>query len=216
MAADAFRKCLDGEALRQALAESEPTLRALIQARLSTRTKSRISPDDVIQDVWIKAHRDLKYFRADGPRSVERWLISLTQNSLLAAIKSEMRLKRGGAEQFANCPERGRSFADFFGKVLFPGRTPSGEAAIVEASNAIRAGLEGLPAARREVLTMRYIDEKTCEEIAMQTGRTLSAVNALIYHGLRQLQGLMGPADRFLSDCPSTDQYSIIGRVSQV
>lgn len=207
---------MDAETLKRALAKNDSRLRALIKARLRSRMHNQLTVDDLIQEVWIRAHRDLHSFRSDRPDSIDRWLTTLAQNSLLDAIKSELRLKRGGGQQFANCPERGLSFADFFGKVLFPGRTPSGEAAIVEASDAIRAGLEGLPDARREVLTMRYIDGKTCDEIAQLTDRTPSAVNALIYHGLRQLQNLMGPADRFLSDSPSTDQYSIVGRVGQV
>ena len=216
MAVGAARKRVDAETLKQALARNDSRLRALIKARLRARIQSQVSVDDIIQDVWIRSHRDLHSFRSDRPDSIDRWLTVLAQNSLLDAIKSEMRLKRGGGQQFANCPERGLSFADFFGKVLFPGRTPSGEAAILEASDAVRAGLEGLPDARRQVLTMRYIEGKSCEEIAELTERTPSAVNALLYHGLRQLQGVMGPADRFLSDSPSTDPYSVVGRVGPV
>jgi len=217
MAGSAVRKKgIDEATLEQKLKAGAPRLRALIKSRLRNRAHSQVTVDDVLQEVWIRAHRDRPYFRSDRPDALDRWLTSLAQNSLLDAIKAEMRLKRGGAEQFANTPECGLSFADFFGKVLFPGRTPSGEAAIVEASDAVRAGLEQLPEARREVLTMRYIDGKSCDEIAELTDRTPAAVSGLLYHGLRQLQGVLGPAERFLSDSPSTDQYSIVGRVGQI
>lgn len=207
---------IDQESLEQKLKASAPRLRALIKSRLRSRARSQVTVEDVLQDVWIRAHRDRLSFRSDRPDALDRWLTSLTQHSLLDAIKSDMRLKRGGAAQFANSPECGLSFADFFGKVLFPGRTPSGEAAIVEASGAVRAGLEKLPEARRSVLTMRYIEGRTCDEIAELTDRTPAAVNALLYHGLRQLQGVLGPADRFLSDSPSADAYSVVGRMGQI
>lgn len=217
MAGSAVRKKgIDAATLELKLKASAPRLQALIKSRLRTRSRTRVAVEDVLQEVWIRAHLDRRNFRSDRPDSLDRWLTSLAQNSLLDALKSEMRLKRGGGEKFADQPERGLSFADFFGKVLFPGRTPSGEAAIVEASDAVRAGLEQLPEARREVLTMRYIDGKSCDEIAELTDRTPAAVSGLLYHGLRQLQGVLGPADRFLSDSPSTDQYSIVGRVGQI
>lgn len=207
-----FDRCLDVDFLKHALTDGAPRLRAFVDARLPARLRGRICVDDVLQEVWIAAFRNRAGFRADRPDALERWLTVIAQSRLLNIIKADMRIKRGGCEKFAAQAARLLSYANLAGRVAFPGRTPSGEAAVCEASDAVRVALAGLPDARREVLLLRYIDGRTCEEIAVATNRTKAAVNSLLFRGLRQLNDLMGPAARYLSDAPSADDHARMAR----
>ena len=193
---------VDDDTLRSTLIGQQDALRAFIYSHLPQRLQGRISVDDILQEVWIISHRKLSCFRADRPDALERWLMGITQKRTLNVIQTEMRLKRGDAQMR---PNRMLSYADLFAGVVFRGRTPSGEAAVGEASDAVRAAMAELPLPRRNALTMRYVQNKSCEEIARQTGQTLAAVHGLLFQGLRQLHELLGPAGRYLSDAPSAD-----------
>lgn len=205
MAGGAVSKRLSIDELRGTLIRNEERLRAFIGARIPSWARAHVSADDVLQEVWIRAHTNLDSFRVERPDSLDRWVTVLAQNCLLLSIKSELRLKRGGNRRVAQSPGRPLSYVDFMAGVVFRGRTPSGEVAVGEASAAVRNALATLPQARREAVEQRYIHGKSCVEIAETTQRTPAAVNSLLFHGLRQLNDLMGHAGRYWSDAPSAD-----------
>ncbi len=205
MAGGAVSKRVSIDDLRGALIRNEARLRAFIGARIPSWARAHVTADDVLQEVWISAHTSLDSFRVERPDSLDRWVTVLAQNRLLQAIKSELCLKRGGNRRVAPSPARQLSYVDFMAGVVFRGRTPSGEVAIGEASEAVRKALAGLPDARREAVEQRYIHGKSCLEIAESTQRSPAAINSLLFHGLRQLSDLMGPASRYWSDAPSAD-----------
>ena len=211
MAFGALEHGVDANSLREALTSSAPRLRAYVHAKLPERLRDHMCVEDVLQEVWIAAFRNRASFRADRPDALDRWLTTIAQNRVLNTIKTELRIKRGGRERFAAHAARSKSYVDLFARIAFPGRTPSGEAAVVEAADAVRVALAGLPDARREVLVLRFIEGRSCDEIATFTNRTKAAVKGLLFHGLRQLHDLMGPASRYLSDAASADNHMRVG-----
>ncbi len=164
-----------------------------------------ISAEDVLQEVWIAAFRGLPGFRPQGEDAVDRWLTRIAQRAMINAVKAWGRVKRGGRRrQVHRDPDRASSLADLFARVASPGRTPSSEAAVTEAVDAVQVALASLPPARREAIWMRYIEGQLPEAIAKTMNKTPGAVNGLLFHGLRQLQERLGDAGKFLSDAPSS------------
>ena len=84
------------ESLRGALVERIPALRSYVEEKIPERLRATISPDDVLQEVWLSANRTLATFRPDGPHAFDRWLLRIVNNRLLDALRAARTVKRGG------------------------------------------------------------------------------------------------------------------------
>ena len=196
---------IDEDQLLQILNARAPRLRRYLAKKTPTELQHVVSAEDVLQEVWIAAFRGLPGFRLEGKDAVDRWLTCIAQRVMINAVKAAVRVKRGGRHKFVRQdPDRASSLADLFAHVASPGRTPSSEAAVTEAVDAVQVALATLPPARRRAIWMRYIEGQSQEEIAKAMKRTPGAVNGLLFHGLRQLQDRLASASKLLSDVPSS------------
>jgi len=196
---------LDERELQQVLTKRAPRLRHWLAAKIPPHLRAIVSVEDVLQEVWIAAFRGLPTFRSDGPDALDRWLTCIAQRITINAIKTANRLKRGGRQgHVRQAPNLASSLADLFANVASPGRTPSGEAAVAEAVDAVQVALASLPEARRQAIWLRYIEGRSCDSIAQRMNRTKGAVNSLLFHGLNQLHLRLGEAKKFLSSAASS------------
>ena len=83
-------------------------------------------------------------------------------------------------------PETGTGFDPVAG-----GSSPCEEMAAGEAGERVTRVMARIPAVYREVLTLRFQDELTLEEIAAIVRAPLSTVKSRIYRGLEALRRLM-------------------------
>jgi RNA polymerase sigma factor (sigma-70 family) len=197
---------LDEESLEAHLTASAPALGRYIKAKIPRELEALITVDDVLQEIWIAAFRGIATFRASGPDAIDRWLITIANRKLIDQLKSAKRLKRGGAVHILQGLQRPRSsFLGLLERVSAAGRTPSNDASAREASGFLESALRELPDNRRQALTMRYIEGRPPQEIAALMNKSESAVNSLLYHGLRDLRHRLGAAGRFFSDAPSSE-----------
>lgn len=196
------------------LGETE-TLEARLHAHLATRAarywrfiagtiprdlQGQLSPEDVLQEVWITAFRGIGRVKLVGPDALDRWLMTTVKRRLIDALRTARRLKRGGKQRFSVDPaDRSASFLALFDRVVPQGRTPSGEASAREAELAVRLALAALPKDQRSAIELYYIAGKTRADVAREMQTTLSAVNSLLYRARENLRGRLGSASTFFS-----------------
>lgn len=203
------RERVNEDQLQQILKVQVPRLRRYLAMRIPTELQHVISVEDVLQNVCVAAIRGLPGFLPRVEDSVDRWLTCVAQRVMINAIKTARRAdQRGRYKRVWQDPEGATSLADLFALVASPGRTPSSEAAMAEAVDAVQIALATLPPARRRAIWMRFIEGQSPEAIAKALKRTPGAVNGLLFHGLRQLQKRLGSASKFLSDAPSSPAAS--------
>jgi len=201
---------LDATTLMNALVARAPGMRAAVQARLPDRLKRVLSPDDILQEVWITAFQNIDSFRMDRKDALDRWITVIFQNEVVSILKTEMRIKRGGEARFARSYARSGSFADRFDGVESPGRSPSRVVAVGEAGDAVQVALASIQEARREALILRFLENCSLDEIATRMGRSKSSIQSLLYFGLRDLEKLLGPASLYFSDATSIEHPDIV------
>lgn len=170
-----------------------------VRKRIPSKLRSVISPEDVLQDVWIAAFRTFSVFQNDRPDAFDRWLNALATRKLLDALRRQARLKRGGAEKFATAAHSESSFLALIEKVAGDQTTPSSQGAKREATHAVQIALARLPDVYREAITLRYLRACSITEIASYMNKTPAAVHSLLHRGLRMLAELLGPPGQFLS-----------------
>lgn len=194
------------EDLQEVLLSRAPLLRQAIEKKIPLRLRTAISPDDVLQEVWITAFGQQQSLTDNRPESVDAWLLSMADRRLIDAMRAATRVKRGDRNAAAlNVDLRARSFVTLFELARARNRTPSREAAATEAVTAVRIALASMPDSNRRALWLHYIEGRSRKQVATLMGRTPSAVNGLLFRGLQLLRDRMGHARRFFSDAVSDD-----------
>lgn len=189
---------LDERTLR-ALLPRIGALRKYVVRKIPKRFQSRISADDVLQDVWVVVCHSGAQIEMYTSDALERWLMSIANSKLVDAIRSARTLKRGHMQAHQH-RDRMTSLTDLLDRVNSPLRTPSSELHCVETAHALSLSLHHLRGERRRAIEMAYMEGLSREAIAQALGKSESAVNTLLYNGLRQLRRVLGDAARYLSD----------------
>jgi len=200
---------VDEAALQAHLMSHADALRDYVARRIPLYLRSKMSVDDVLQDVWIDVFGKYASFNPQGPNAHLKWLQTIAKHKLLDAVKAANRVRRGPGRdrRWVDLAGRGRpaSFVQLLHVIADGQRTPSSEAATLEATRVFKAALGEMPPDRQRAIWMKYIEERTTEEIAVEMGRTRSAVRSLLARGLRQLRRRMGRPGRYFSDSRSGD-----------
>lgn len=183
------------------------SLRRYVTRKVPDRFRASVSPDDILQETWIAAFRSISTFVPDGPDALDRWLTKIATTKLIDAVRTARAVRNGGDRRFVrNAQHRMASFGDLFARIPSRQRTPSSEVGTSEAIHAASVSLHSLSKVRRRVIEMRFVGGLTQEQIAQEMGKSTSAVNGLLYHGLRELRAIMGSASKYFSDMDSLEE----------
>jgi RNA polymerase sigma-70 factor (ECF subfamily) len=130
--------------------------------------------DDVLQNVYIKVYRGLAGFR--GESRLSTWIYQIARNEAINAARRRR-------------PQ---------GPPLEEAILPAGEASDPEATYGKRelgrqmeAAMASLEENYRMVLELRYMGERSYEEIAEITGLPMGTVKTYIYRGKAQLKKIL-------------------------
>ncbi|MCU0453796.1 MAG: sigma-70 family RNA polymerase sigma factor [Bacteroidetes bacterium] len=128
--------------------------------------------DDVVQDVFIKAARNLRGFRGDS--SLYTWLYRIAVNLSLNAI-------------------RRKRVADFFrlddiGDIASHDDIgPDGRVEADEQRQLIESAAQQLPPKQRTVFVLRYYEDLSYEEIAEILHTSVGGLKANFFHAIRKV-----------------------------
>ncbi len=183
---------LDPEDLKVSLMEQAEPLRIYLERKIPAQHRATIAAEDILQEVWIAAFRNLATFVSTEPNSLAKWLQRITERKLLDALRNARRVKRGGRDRVEEAlGRRSSSYLDLFHRVRRDQRTPSSEAAAREAVTAVQIALVELPDNCRQAVTFHHIYGQSQSEVAGRMRKTVPAVNSLLYRGLRLLRDQM-------------------------
>jgi len=197
---------IDAAQLHNAMLMRIGMLRRRVDELLPARLRPVISPDDILQDVWISAHRTFPRAKRLHPRAFEDWLLKIARSRVTDAVRAARTLKRGGGRIVPqNDAARVSSLCDLFDRACLQQRTPSSEFHREELAQVVASRLELLTPARREVVELRYLKGLANHQIAERLGKTPAAINSLLHKGVGELGTLLGPASKYLSDADSSE-----------
>lgn len=124
--------------------------------------------EDVLQNVWFAVFRQLA--RLEQPRAVSVWLYRIARNAALA----ELRKTPGWSELTAEPPA--------------PDAEPDEPEFSAEDAARIHAALDRLRPEHKEVLTLRFLEDMSYEQIAEIVRCPLGTVRSRIYYAKRALR----------------------------
>ncbi len=163
------------------------------------RWQSLLSLDDVMQQTYVDAFRDIHRFVPRGEGAFPAWLKRLAHHNLLDAIKLLEAQKRGAGHRAIQPAGRDDSCAALYEMLSASSMTAGGKVARKEAVSFMGRAVEHLPPTYRLVVEMYDLQQRPVEEVAAALGRSAGAVYMLRTRAHRLLAELMGRASKYLS-----------------
>ncbi len=176
-----------------------PRLAGFVQRYLPDPLRNQLDATDILQEVWMAAHRHCRSFHSRGDDALFAWLATITRSKIIEAVRRKNRDKRSGGHLME--PLSGKDAVRNLLRLASSDlRTPSGTARVTETRMLLQIAIDELAPNRRRALMLRYVDECETAEIARLMDTTESAVRSLIANGIKDLRRILGPKSNYLAD----------------
>jgi RNA polymerase sigma-70 factor, ECF subfamily len=168
-------------------------LALLARLQIGRRLQGKVDPADLVQETFLKAHRDFAQFRGTSEGEWVGWLRQILAMNLghlvrryCSTRRRDVRLERRLVDEL-----------DQSSRVLDQGlvasqSSPSNQAARREQAVLLADALEQLPADYREVIILSHLEGLSFPEVASRMGRTVNSVKNLWARALARLRRSLG------------------------
>ncbi len=176
------------EALGQALEACRNYLLLVAEDHLDPVLRAKGGASDLVQETFLEAQRDFSGFQGRTEGELLAWLRQLLLHNLANFTRS---FRATGKRQVARevSLDAGNSYPSRRERLSDTDPSPCDEAIRQEESAGLRQALDRLPDDYRRVLTLRYQDGRSFDEIARAMGRSPNAVRKLFARAVERLQG---------------------------
>lgn len=182
-------KAGDEAALSRAFEKHQRRLAVLVHFKLSPRAREFSEVEDVVQETYLRAFRDIHHFSYQSPGSFLRWLSSIADHVIIDRVRYQNRERRAGEE----VPFR--SASNPAGPEPADTRTPSRMLAQQEAVERLLDRLSVLPEDYRQAIVMAKIEGLSTAEMAEKLGKSREAVALLVYRAVKRFRELRERAE---------------------
>jgi RNA polymerase sigma-70 factor (ECF subfamily) len=174
----------DDEALSKVFEQYRRRLIVLVYFKLSPQSREGVVAEDVVQEVCLRAFRDLDRFTYRTPGSFLRWLSAIADHVIADLARYRNRDCRAGEE----VPFRSES--NPLGPDPADSRTPSRLLREQEAVDRLLAQLSRLPEDYRQAILLARIEGLSTAEAAERMGKSREQVALLVYRAVKRLREL--------------------------
>ena len=140
---------------------------------LKSRIRHSEKVGDIFQEVFVKIHRSKHLYNGSLP--VLPWIFTVTKNVMIDEIRKDKKFKSNDGVD----PDRIPALLD---EKIFEG--------------AATALIKHLPNPQQTAIELRYVDDKTFEEIAACLNTSPANVRQIVSRGIKRLKELMTQGDR--------------------
>lgn len=164
----------DVEAFRELVKQNQ---RQVFHACVSV-LRSTADAEDVTQEVFVRAHRNLAKFQ--GTAKFSTWLYRIARNASIDHLRKRGRREASNIDDFVD-ENRETAFDDQFLNAPL-GFNPTQELARQEYRTAIVQAFEALSPAHREILMLREVEALSYQEIADLLEIKIGTVMSRLHH----------------------------------
>jgi len=191
----------DSHTLGQLLFECHDNFAKMLRSKIPNDLQSVIDAEDVLQQAYMDAFRDIRHFEPKSDRAFYRWLEAIAQHRLLDTIRAHRSKKRGGDRRQvgSDSPDLGGPMVDLFDVIATELPTPSRNVAREEGVQALLQQVAGLVPEHQEVVRLYHLEGLDLDAVARRTGRTPSGVRGILYRAHQKLRDGMGESSLWLT-----------------
>jgi RNA polymerase sigma-70 factor (ECF subfamily) len=151
----------------------------------------RLDASDLVQETFLKAHRDFGQFLGATEPEFVAWLRQILVRTLANQVKHHKSQKRNYQRQESVEAMLDRSSQSVQAALVAPVSSASSVAAQREQSVLLADALERLPADYREVFVLRNLEHVPFAEIAVRMNRSVGAARVLWKRAMDRLSQLL-------------------------
>jgi RNA polymerase sigma-70 factor (ECF subfamily) len=175
----------DEDAFRLLFEKYRRRLAVLLHYKLRPELRPQIEVDDLVQEVFLIAARELNHFEYRSPGSFMAWLSRIADHVVVDAVRYQNRGKRHAAEML-----RFRSLSNPGGPEPVDSHTPSRLLREKEGVEALLERLNALPDEYRDVIVMAKLEGLSTREMAERLKRSPEAVAVLLHRAVERFRKL--------------------------
>jgi RNA polymerase sigma-70 factor (ECF subfamily) len=173
----------DQEAFSWLFQKHQSRLAVFIRYHMSEALRRRYEIDDVLQELFLRAFRDLPHFEYQGAGSFLRWLFQITRHTLQDLARHEDRQKRQAEQETLL-----RSSASQCGVELAHSQTPSRILFQRERVAQLLKNLDALAEAERELILLAKVEGLTIGEMSQLLGKGKTQISLSLHRALKHLR----------------------------
>jgi len=173
----------DAQALDDLCARVGSRLLAIVRLRLGQSLAARVDAEDVAQETLLKAFRHIRDFERDTSRSLFAWLAIIAGRVIADLAAFHHQPKRDFAKTVDALSDR-----------LSAGLRSGLSRLIADESLAeLERGLAALSEAQRQVILLRFLEERSFREIGALTDRSEDAARMAFNRAMTRLTLALSP-----------------------
>jgi RNA polymerase sigma-70 factor, ECF subfamily len=154
-------------------------LRLVARSLIGVALRVKEEPSDLIQETFLKAHREFAGFKGQGEHELIAWLRRILATTLADHVKHHRRKGRDLQRQESLDQLLERSDAAVHRALASHSVSPSNGAVRREQAVLLADAVDRLPPDYREVFVLRTLEHIPLKEIAARMGRSEGAVRML-------------------------------------
>jgi RNA polymerase sigma-70 factor, ECF subfamily len=174
----------DRESLSALFEKYQRRLGVLIYYKLKAKAFPFSEVEDILQETYLRAFRDLDGFSYQSPGSFLRWLSSIADHTIIDRLRYYSRERRAGEE----VPFR--SASNPFGPEPADTKTPSRLFGQQQDVERLLARLDALPEDYRQAILLAKVEGLSTGEMAERLGKSREAVALLVYRAVKRFRAL--------------------------
>ncbi|QDT68172.1 ECF RNA polymerase sigma factor SigE [Planctomycetes bacterium MalM25] len=186
--------------LRDAVAGDEAALEELLLARheqlvrhverkMSSQVQGRVAAEDIVQQTYLQVFKSIGGFQPRGVGAFYAWLKTVAGRKLIDASRSRGREQLAAKPLAVGADPNGQSgAASLMGLLAASTSGPGGKAMEDELRDAFRVALANLPDNYRMVVQLRYLEDRSLEEVAERLSVSLGAARGLCHRARQSLR----------------------------
>lgn len=163
----------------------------LAHAQLGAQLRGQLDASDIVQVTLLKAHAGFSELRDHSPPVLAAWLRKVLATVLIDELRRCHRDKRDIDCERSLANDLEQSAAGMEQWLAADQTSPSMAAERNEQMLHLVGSLLKLPADQRDVVIQKHLRNRTLQDIAVETHRTVPAVAGLLRRGLAQLREVM-------------------------
>lgn len=175
-------RAIDGDqsAIGGMLESYRPLLLAVANRSLSASLKAKVGASDLVQQTCEDAFVGITQVRAQNGDQFWRWLSSLLSKNVCDVQR-----------RYVLSQKRALRREEKHGMLFDPSVENPADLELIQAElmQQVNFAMERLPRAHQEILRMRFLESRSCEEIGQLVSRSEDAVRMMVGRSLKRLQG---------------------------
>lgn len=166
-------------------------LRLVARSLIGATLRINLDPSDLVQETFLKAHRDFDQFTGGSERELVSWLRQILVRSLMNQVKHHRRQARDHRRQQSLEGLLEQSSLTVEEALAAQVPSPSESASRREQAVLLADAVDRLPPDYREAFVLRTLEHLPFEEIAARMGRSAAAVRMLWARAVKKLNEMM-------------------------